>query len=149
MNQPLTGQWADSLLQVEQLHLLKLLVWAALSITIGTALLALLRVRRTESPLLLHFAIQSVAWGAVDAMIALWARSGLALRDLASAVALDRFVWFNIGLDAGYVGVGATLAILGARVAGRPGLIGAGLGVVVQGLALTVLDLQLAAGIVR
>lgn len=149
MNQPLSGQWADALLQVEQLHLLKLLVWAALSITIGTALLALLRVRRAESPLLLHFAIQSIAWGAVDAAIALWARSGLALRDLASAVALDRFVWLNIGLDVGYVGVGATLAILGARIARRPGLVGAGLGVVVQGLALTVLDLQLAAGIVR
>jgi hypothetical protein len=149
MNQPLTGQWADALLQVEQLHLLKLLLWAALSITVGTALLALLRVRRTDSPLLLHFGIQSVAWGAVDAAIALWARHGLTLRDLASAVALDRFVWFNVGLDVGYVGVGATLAILGARGARRSGLVGAGLGVVVQGLALTVLDLQLAAGIVR
>ncbi len=149
MNQPLTGQWADSLLQVEQLHLLKLLAWAALSVTVGTALLALLRARRAASPLLLHFGIQAVAWGIVDGAIALWARQGLALRDVTSAVALDRFVWFNIGLDVGYVGVGATLAILGARAVQRPGLMGAGLGVVVQGLALTVLDLQLAAGIVR
>lgn len=149
MNQPLTGQWADSLLQIEQVHLIKLLAWAALSVTVGTALLALLRVRRAESPLLLHFGIQAVAWGIVDAAIALWARQGLALRDVASAVSLDRFVWFNIGLDVGYVGVGATLAILGARAVQRPGLMGAGLGVVVQGLALTVLDLQLAAGIVR
>ncbi len=149
MNQPLVGQWSDTLLQLEQLHLLKLLVWVALSITVGTALLALIRVRRMDSPLLLHFGVQAVAWGVVDAAIALWARSGLGLRDLASAVALDRFVWLNIGLDIGYVGVGATLAILGARGARRPGLVGAGLGVVVQGLALTVLDLQLAAGIVR
>jgi len=149
MNQTLTGQWADSLLQIEQLHLLKLLAWAALSVTVGTALLALLRARRSTSPLLLHFGIQAVAWGVVDGAIALWARQGLGLRDVASAVALDRFVWFNIGLDVGYVGVGATLAILGARAVQRPGLMGAGLGVVVQGLALTVLDLQLAAGIVR
>lgn len=149
MNQPLNGQWADALLQVEQLHLLKLLVWAAISIVAGTALITLVRVRRPSAPLLLHFGVQAVAWGAVDAAIAVWARSGLAMRDLASAVALDRFVWFNIGLDVGYVGVGATLAILGVRGERRPGLVGAGLGVVVQGLALTVLDLQLAAGIVR
>lgn len=149
MNGALTGQWADSLFQVEQLHLLKLLVWATLSTLTGTALLALLRIRRAASPLLTHFAIQSVAWGVVDLAIALWARGGLALRDLESAVALDRFVWFNIGLDLGYVAVGATLAVLGWRATRRLGLVGAGLGVIVQGLALAVLDLQLAAGIVR
>lgn len=149
MNTPLTGQWADALLQVEQLHLLKLLLWAGLSILLGTAILALLRARRTRSELLTHFAIQTLAWGAVDLAIALWARQGLALRDLASAVRLDRFVWLNIGLDAGYVAVGATLALLGWRFGRRLGLVGAGIGVIVQGLALTVLDLQLASGIVR
>lgn len=149
MNGTLTGQWADNLLQVEQLHLLKLLVWAALSILTGSALLALLRIRRADSPLLAHFAIQSAAWGAVDLVIAIWAQRGLVLRDLDAAVALDRLVWFNIGLDLGYVAVGATLALLGWRASRRLGLVGAGLGVIVQGLALTVLDLQLAAGIVR
>jgi hypothetical protein len=64
-------------------------------------------------------------------------------------VRLDRFVWLNIGLDAGYVAVGATLALLGWRFGRRLGLVGAGIGVIVQGLALTVLDLQLASGIVR
>ena len=146
---PLSGQWADALLQVEQSHLLKLLAWAALSVLSGTVLRTVLRIRRVESALLTHFAIQSVAWGIVDLTIALWARQGLALRDLAGAVSLDRFVWFNIGLDVGYAGVGATLALLGWRLGSRRGLVGAGLGVVVQGLALTVLDLQLAAGIVR
>ncbi len=149
MNGALTGQWADTLLQVEQLHVLKLMVWAGFSILTGSALLAILRFRRIDSPLLAHFAIQQIAWGAVDVAIALWARTGLALRDLESAVALDRFVWFNVGLDLGYVAVGATLAILGWRTTVRLGLVGAGLGVVVQGLALAVLDLQLAAGIVR
>lgn len=149
MNGALTGQWADALLQVEQLHLLKLLAWAILSVLTGSVLLALLRMRRVESSLLSHFAIQAIAWGAVDLAIALWAHRGLALRDLESAVALDRFVWFNIGLDVGYVAVGATLAALGWRSSRRLGLVGAGLGVVVQGLALTVLDLQLASGIVR
>lgn len=149
MNGALTGQWADSLLVVEQLHLVRLLVWATLSVLTGTALLAMLRMRRADSPLLTHFAIQSAAWGTVDLVIALWAHRRLALRDLESAVALDRFVWFNVGLDLGYVAVGVTLALLGWRVTRRLGLVGAGLGVIVQGLALAVLDLQLAAGIVR
>lgn len=149
MNESLTAQWADTLLQTEQLHLLKLQLWAILSILVGTGVMSLLRVRRTESPLLTHFAIQSIAWGAVDLVIVLWARSGLHLRDLAEAVALDRFVWLNIGLDVGYVAVGVTLALLGWRFGRRLGLVGAGLGVALQGLALTVLDLQLAAAIVR
>lgn len=149
MNGPLSGQWSDTLLQMEQLHLLKLQLWAILSIVAGSGILALLRVRRTESPLLSHFAVQSAAWGAVDLAIVFWARRGLHLRDLAEAVALDRFVWLNIGLDVGYVAVGVTLALLGWRFGRRLGLVGAGLGVVLQGLALTVLDLQLAAVIVR
>ena len=146
---PLQGQWADTLLDVERLHVLKLFVWSALSIATGTALLAFLRVRRIESPLLQHFAIQSGAWGVIDLAIALWARTGLHLRDLASAVALDRFVWLNIGLDVGYVAVGATLALTGWRIGRRLRVVGAGCGVVVQGCALTLLDLQLAAAIVR
>lgn len=146
---PLQGQWADTLLDVERLHVLKLFVWGALSIGVGTALLAFLRVRRVDSVLLQHFAIQSAAWGVIDIAIAVWARQGLALRDLASAVALDRFVWLNVGLDIGYVAVGVTLALTGWKLGRRLGLVGAGTGVIVQGCALTLLDLQLAAAIVR
>lgn len=145
----LSGQWADSLLALERLHLLKLTLWGALSVVVGTTLIAVLRARRVDSPLLLHFGIQTAAWGLVDLAIVLWARPRVALRDLAEAVALDRFVWLNIGLDAGYVLVGITLALCGWRLGRRLGLIGAGIGVVVQGLALLVLDLQLSAGIVR
>lgn len=146
---PLQGQWSDTLLQVEQLHVLKLLVWGALSVGVGTALYALLKVRRQESELLQHFAIQTAAWGIVDIAIAVWARRGAHLRDLAGAVALDRFVWLNVGLDLGYVAVGVTLAIAGWKLDRRLGLVGAGAGVIVQGCALALLDLQLAAAIVR
>jgi hypothetical protein len=145
----LTGQWADSLLAFERLHILKLTVWAATSILIGSALIAALKVRRTDSPLLLHFGIQTAAWGAVGLVIALWGRTAVELRDRDAAVALDRFVSFNVGLDAGYVLVGATLALCGWALGRRLGLVGAGIGVMVQGLALAVLDLQLSAGIVR
>ena len=47
--------------------------------------------------------------------------------------------------DAGYAMVGVTLAILGWRLGRRLGLVGAGLGVVMQGLALLVLDARLIA----
>lgn len=142
-------QFASDLLEYEKLHLLKLAVWGGLSVLAGSALIALLRWRRLESPLLLHFGIQTLAWGAIDLLIVGWAQRGLELRDRAAAVSLDRFVWLNIGLDIGYVLVGLTLAILGWRLGRRLGLVGAGLGVVVQGLALVVLDLQLTTHLVR
>lgn len=145
----LQGQWADTLLDIERLHVLKILVWGALSVAVGTALFALVRVRRIDSPLLQHFAIQSAAWGLIDMAIAIWAKQGLRLRDLAGAVALDRFVWLNVGLDVGYIAVGATLVLAGWTLGRRLGLVGAGAGVIVQGCALALLDLQLAAAIVR
>lgn len=144
-----TSQYASDLLALEELHLLKLALWAGLSVVVGTALFLWQRVRRSEAPLLTHFAIQTATWGAVDLAIVWWGASRLALRDLAGATSLDRFLWLNVGLDVGYVMVGLTLATCGWRLGRQLGLVGAGLGVVVQGLALTVLDLQLSAAIVR
>ena len=140
--------WADTLETLERLHLLRLLVWAAASMLSGTALLAWLRAGGRHSPLLRHFAIQSAAWGVVDAVIAGIALRGIAPRDIASATRLDRML-LNIGLDAGYVFVGITVVVAGWRLGRRLGLMGAGLGVVVQGGALALLDLMLAAQISR
>jgi hypothetical protein len=58
---------------------------------------------------------------------------------------LDRFLWFNCGLDVGYIGVGVALAWCGWKLARSRGLLGAGLGVGMQGAALLLLDLRLAA----
>lgn len=149
----LTGQWADTLLALERLYLLKLTVWGALSVVVGTALIAVLQVRRLDSPLLGRFGLVTAAWGLATIATALWSRGALALRDLGGAVSLDRWLWFNIGLDAGFVLVGATLVLcgwkLGPRLAPHLGVVGAGLGIVVQALALGVLGLQLTADIVR
>lgn len=142
-------QWADSLLEMERLHLLKLSVWGSLSLVVGVLLLGALRIRRVDSPLLQHFGIQTAAWGAIDLALVFWAERGLALRDFEAATRLDRFVWLNVGLDVGYIGVGITLALCGYALGRRLGLVGAGLGVIVQGVALMLLDLQLAATIVR
>jgi hypothetical protein len=141
--------WADTLLDSERVHLLRLLAWSAASMLAGTAILAWLRVGGRRSSLLVHFAIQAALWGAVSGAIGLVVSSRLATRDLAAATRLDRFLWLNIGLDVGYVLVGATLVTVGLKLGRRLGLVGAGVGVVVQGCALGVLDLLLAAQISR
>jgi len=141
--------WADTLLSAERAHLLRLFIWSGASMIVGGTLLGLLRVRAERSQLLVHFAIQTAAWGAIDLALALLGHQRLEERDLAGATRLDRFLWLNIGLDAGYVMVGLTLLVVGWRVAHRLGLVGAGLGVIVQGTGLAVLDLVLAAQISR
>ena len=67
----------------------------------------------------------------------------------AGATRLDRLLWLNIGLDGGYVLVGLTLVSVGWRLAKRLDLVGAGIGVVLQGLALALLDMVLAVQISR
>jgi hypothetical protein len=145
--------WADTLLSAERAHLLRLLAWGASSVLAGTALLAWLRVRGQASGgrLLEHFAMQAAAWGAVEVALAAIGWRSLAPRDLAAATRLDRLLWMNVGLDVGYILVGATLAIVGWRLGEgrRLGVVGAGTGVVVQGAALILLDLLLASQISR
>ena len=76
-------------------------------------------------------------WGLVIGAIAAIEWHGLhRLRDVSGAARLERLLWMNIGLDAGYVAMGVALAcaawVLGAqRLAG----VGAGVGIIVQGLA--------------
>lgn len=135
--------WADTLLSLEQGHLLRLGVWAAISILGGTVILAVLAVRQISAPLLKHFAIQTAAWGAVNALIAVWAWRGLAMRDFAGTQRLLNILWLNTGLDLGYAAVGITLVIVGWRWERRLGAVGAGIGVLLQGLALALLDYRL------
>lgn len=141
--------WADTLLALERAHLLRLVLWGGASLLIGSALLAFLRVRGQRSSLLEHLGIQTALWGAIDLGLAVLGLRQLALRDLAGATRLDRFLWLNVGLDAGYVMVGVTLLVFGWRAPQRPGLVGAGLAVIVQGSALAILDLLLAGQIAR
>ena len=81
----------------------------------------------------------------IDVVLALAARPTLALRDYDGVTRLDRFIWFNCGLDLGYVAVGITLVWCGWKLARSRGLVGAGLGVGIQGAALLLLDVRLAA----
>lgn len=135
--------WADTLLVLERGHLLRLALWGGASMLVGTLIIAVLVLRRVEAPLLRHFAIQTAAWGAVDLAICLWSWRSLALRNYAGAQQLLNILWLNTGLDVGYVAVGITLAVTAWRWGKRAGGVGAGLGVIVQGLALFLLDLRL------
>ncbi len=141
--------WADTLQAAERAHLVRLLVWGATSVLLGSAMLAMMAARRVSSSFIRHFAIQTGAWGAIDVLIGSFAWRTLALRDLSGAVELDRFVWLNIGLDAGYAAVGVTLATVGWKLARNRGLVGAGCAVIIQGAALLALDLVLASAIAR
>lgn len=141
--------FADTILDAERQHLVRLLLWAGLSILAGTLVFVMLAARRSRSPLLVHFAMQTAGWGVVIGAIAAVGWHGLHLRDLAGAARLERILWLNIGLDIGYVGIGLALAIAGRALARRMSVVGAGTAVVVQGLALLLIDLQFAALVSR
>lgn len=134
--------WADALLGAERAHLQQLMVWGGASGVLGLLLLATVG-RPRRSPLVFHFAAQSVAWGVVILAVAGSGLRSLALRDLGSATRLDRFVWLNLGLETGYVAVGATIAFSAWLLGRRYGGVGAGLAIVVQGLGLAVITARL------
>ncbi len=135
--------WSDSLLVLERNHLLLLALWGATSTLAGTAILAWITLRRANAPLLRHFGIQTAAWGLVDLAICAWSLGSLIPRDFAGAQHLVNMLWLNTGLDAGYVAVGATIAVLAWQWGSRAGGIGAGAGIILQGLALLLLDVRL------
>jgi Family of unknown function (DUF6992) len=141
--------WADTILNAERQYVARTLVWAALSIVAATAIAVSLAARRLKSPILAQFALQLGGWGLVLGMIATLRWQGLHLRDLASATRFERTTWARAGFDAGIVGMGVVLAsasrLLGRSLAGM----GAGAGLALQGAALLILDLQLAAAISR
>jgi hypothetical protein len=141
--------WADTVLHAEQQHLLRMLLWAGLSILGATGVATMMAVRRVRSPLLLHFALQMAAWGAVLATIAALGWGSAHLRDLSGAARLERLVWMNVGLDAGYVAVGAVLALTAWTIARKMSAVGAGVAIIVQGVALLLMNLQFASAISR
>ena len=141
--------WADTLLAAERTHLLRLALWGAASLLIGTTLVMMLRFGRPQSPLAEHFGIQTAVWGAVELAMALLLLRSLTLRDLSAATQLDRLLWMNIGLDVGYALVGVTLVVVGWRAVRRFGMVGAGIGIVLQGAALAMIDLLFAGQISR
>ena len=75
--------------------------------------------------------------------------SALSMRDVSAATRLDRLTWFGIGIDVGIVGAGMTAVLLAWKFTRNLRAFGGGLGVVVQGLGLLVLDLTFASILAR
>jgi hypothetical protein len=141
--------WSDTFLHAEQQHLLRLVVWAALSVLAATAIVAVITVRRVRSALLSHFALQMALWGVVIGAIAALEWHGLHLRDVSGASRAERLLWMNIGADAGFAGMGCVLALCGRILVRNAAAVGAGMGIVVQGLGLLLIDLQFASMVSR
>jgi len=101
------------------------------------------------APIIRGFAIQTLVWSALEVMAAAVRWQVLAMRDVSSARRLDHLTWFTVGLDVGIVGVGVTALAVAWLSRRRLDLTGAGLGIIVQGLGLLVLDLTFASTIAR
>ena len=141
--------WSDTLLAAERSHILRVILWAVTSATLGTALLLIITVRRVVAPVVQWFATQALVWGLLELVVAATTWRSLAMRDVSAATRLDRLTWLHIGLDAGIVGIGLTLAVVAWLQGRRLAVIGAGLGVVVQGLGLLLLNLTFASLLAR
>jgi hypothetical protein len=141
--------WSDTLLAAERSHILRVILWAVTSATLGTALLLIITVRRVVAPVVQWFATQALVWGLLELVVAATTWRSLAMRDVSGATRLDRLTWLHIGLDAGIVGSGLTLAVVAWLQGRRLAVIGAGLGVVVQGLGLLLLNLTFASLLAR
>lgn len=154
--------WADTLVVVERGHFLRLAIWGGTSLVAGAVILAIVAVlsrRRGRAPLLYHFAVQGIAWGGLELAIAAFALRSLPLRDVGSATRLVGQLWFKAGLDVGVMAAGLTLALTAWLLESRGGSaaasvppakpdgprwmapVGAGLGILLQGAAMLILDL--------
>lgn len=139
--------WADAFLRAEQRHVLLLALWAGATLLGATVLALTLVAQRRASPLLARFATQLAAWGLVAALVAGLEWHGLHIRDVASATRVERLVWMRVGFDLGIVGMGGVLAVVGRTIARSPGAVGAGMAIIVHGLALFSIDVQFASSV--
>jgi hypothetical protein len=136
--------WSDTLLAAERSHLIRVAIWAVTSAVLGTSIVAIIMVRQIVAPIALWFAVQTMVWGSLELIVSAARWFALSMRDVAGAMRLERLTWFAIGLDIGIVGTGVTAALIAWRLKRHVGAFGGGLGVVVQGLGLLVLDLTFA-----
>jgi hypothetical protein len=143
-------QWADSLLALERLFFLKLAVWGALSVIVGTGLLALARRDGQRSSLLSSLALTLITAGSIELIAALLCRHGARLRDLGAATSLDRALWMVAGIALGWT---SAAVLIGARSRSRmpaaSAIMGMATAIAVHGAAIAILALQLAFALVR
>ena len=100
--------FADTLFAAERLHLVRLLIWGAISIVAGTILLLLTSSSRLRPQLLRSFASQCMLWGALELALAAIGFATLRMRDLSGASRLERLGWMQLGIYIGLAACGIT-----------------------------------------
>jgi hypothetical protein len=141
--------WSDTLLAAERSHLIRVAIWAATSAALGMAFVTIITIRRLIAPIVLWFAIQTLVWGSLELIVSAARWHTVSMRDISAAARLERLTWLGVGLDVGLVAVGVATILLAWTPRRRLGAFGGGLGIIVQGLALLVLDLRFAAVLAR
>jgi hypothetical protein len=134
--------WADSLLALERLHLVRLVAWGAGSLVVGLVLWMVVG-RRPGAPLPTHFAIQLAVWGTVIGAAAGAAMPSLALRDHSGAVRLGQTAVAIAFLSLLATVAGVTMALAAWLRGRRLGLVGAGLAIMLHGIVLGTLHFLL------
>ncbi|HEX8299819.1 MAG TPA: hypothetical protein VF594_11725 [Rubricoccaceae bacterium] len=141
---------ADARTAAERAHLWRVGAWGAANVAAGAVLLATASGRAQQRA----FGVQAAAWGAVNTGIAVVALARAAAdttatlgEALRAEAHLADVLWLNVGLDAGYMAVGATLWLVASRgVANGAAWRGHGQAVLLQGAALLALDAVVLAG---
>jgi hypothetical protein len=141
--------FADTFFAAERLHLVSLLAWGAISVIAGTALLFLTSSRRVRPDLLRSFALQCALWGGAEIALASLRFAALVMRDLSGAARVERLGWMQAGLYIGMAACGVAISVTGWRTARSLRTAGAGLGILLQGTALLVMELFFIAQISR
>jgi len=127
--------------RMKRLAMRGLLAWGLASAALGATLLAL------PSRMLRGMGAQALAWGLIDAALALngWRdanRQALHQVPVVQAARRDwRILALNSVLDIGYIAGGLALI---QRASGRAERVAAGVGIVIQGIVLMLLDVMLA-----
>jgi hypothetical protein len=106
-----------------------LIAWSIVSIIVGIVLLLV------PSSLIQGIGLQALLWGVIDALIAL---VGVLRNKEMSADKAARFLRINVFLDVGYMVVGVLLMVFLWMDAF---ILGNGIGIIIQGAFLFVLDL--------
>ncbi|TVR64077.1 MAG: hypothetical protein EA422_08045 [Gemmatimonadales bacterium] len=132
-------------IEAERAHLRRVGWWGATNLAAGVALWTL---SPEEDRLRRAFGMQTAGWGAVNAAIAVgglrWGGGDPPDSPGAALAAESRYAHIllvNLGLNVGYMGVGATLATVGRGHGHWDERKGHGSAVVIQGLGLLALDL--------
>ena len=133
--------WADTLLREEQLHLLRVMAWGALTVVVGTALLALQFLPRARAAIPRELGAVLAAIGAIELVVAAALYRGARLVDVSGALRLERLAWLALGLFIGCIATGAALAAAGWLAGRSRRVTAAGVGLAVHGAALVILTL--------